>query len=142
MQRRYPDQPLLAVGAVVFDRGRVLLVKRGQPPAAGQWSIPGGSVRLGETLQEAAEREMLEETGLLVRAGEPVHTFDVVQRDSWGRVLYHYVIVDLEAVYTGGVPEAGSDVLDCRWVGPGELGELEVNPETVLLLRKRYAINA
>jgi ADP-ribose pyrophosphatase len=138
MRARYPDRPQLAVGAVVLDRGRVLLVQRGQPPAEGQWSIPGGSVMLGETLQEAAERELLEETGVVVQAGEPVWTFDVVERDSAGRVIYHYVIVDLEAAYLGGLPAAGSDVLDCRWVSPEELGSLAVNPATWRLLRQRY----
>ena len=93
----YPDAPRVAVGAVVIHRDKVLLVLRNQAPAKGLWAIPGGSVELGETLKTAAEREVLEETGLRVRAGEVVYTFDAIQCDPEGRVQYHYVIIDLLA---------------------------------------------
>ena len=78
----YPAQPALAVGAIVFKDQQVLLVKRGKPPAKGMWAIPGGSVELGETLKQAAEREVLEETGIRIKAGEPVHSFEVIEHDE------------------------------------------------------------
>ncbi len=135
---RYPDAPRVAVGAVVFREGRVLLVRRGNPPARGDWAIPGGSVALGETLGEAAEREIKEETGITIRAGEPVFTFDAVERDPDGRVRYHYVIVDLAAEYISGSPCPGDDAAEVRWAAPEDLADLPVNPETLRLLRERF----
>ena len=134
----YPDRPRVAVGAIVFKEDAVLLVQRGQPPAEGTWAIPGGSVVVGETLQQAAEREILEETGVLIRAGEPVYTFDVIERDEQGRVRFHYVIVDLSAEHVGGTPRAASDVADARWISAAELPRLKVSPRTWALLRERY----
>ena len=138
IQARYPDAPRVAVGAVVFRRGRVLLVKRGRPPAEGDWAIPGGGVDLGETLQAAAEREVLEETGVAVRAGEPVFTFDAVDRDDAGRVRFHYVIVDLAAEYVAGEPRPGDDAADARWVGPDDIKNLPVNRVTRQLLARQF----
>lgn len=134
----YPHQPVVAVGAVVFREGAVLLVKRGKPPNQGQWAIPGGSVHLGETLQAAAEREILEETGLTVRAGEPVLTFESIQPDDQGRVAYHYVIIDLEAVYVAGEPEAADDAADARWVTADDMQNLEVAAATRTFLKEQY----
>ena len=93
----YPDAPRLAVGVVVIYEQKVLLVLRGKPPGKGTWAMPGGSVELGETLKQAAEREVLEETGLSVTAGEICYTFETIQRDDQAQVVYHYVIIDLLA---------------------------------------------
>jgi len=134
----YPDCPRVAVGAIVFDQGRVLLVRRGKPPSPNVWAFPGGSVNLGESLEEAAEREIREETGLRVRAGKPVYTFDVIDRDDQGRVRFHYVIVDLQADLLDGEIRAGDDALDARWVSPQQLGELEVNRRTLRVLSRLY----
>jgi len=134
----YPARPRPAVGAVVFKDGAVLLVKRGKAPACGMWAIPGGSVHLGETLQAAAEREILEETGVVIRAGEPVLVFDTIQRDEKGVVQFHYVIVDLAAEYIGGDPKAADDAADARWVRSDELPGLDVNPATLKLLSGKY----
>jgi len=134
----YPDHPRLAVGAVVFKEGRVLLVRRGHPPAAGQWAIPGGNVKLGETLQQAAEREIREETGIVIAAGEPLYTFEIIDRDEKGGVRFHYVIVDLNADYVSGRPRAGDDALAVRWVAAQELPRLKVNPRTLDLLATRF----
>lgn len=132
----YPDRPRLAVGALVIHDQRVLLVKRGKPPAHGQWAIPGGSVELGETLQAAAEREILEETGVRVQAKAVIYTFEHISRDENGRPRFHYVIVDLAAEYVGGVPVACDDVTDVCWVSTLEVADLNVNPNTLELLRK------
>jgi 8-oxo-dGTP diphosphatase len=134
----YPDRPCVAVGAIVFKQDAVLLVQRGQPPAEGYWAIPGGSALIGETLQQAAEREILEETGVVIRAAEPVYTFDVIEKDSEGRVRFHYVIVDLAAEYVSGTPRPGSDAVDARWVSAAELRRLRVSAKTMRLLADRF----
>jgi len=134
----YPCNPLVAVGAVVFKNNCVLLVRRGQAPSEDIWAIPGGSVEIGETLQEAAEREILEETGVKIRAGKPVYTFDVIDRDEDGKIRFHYVIIDLAADYVGGEPAAGDDAAEARWVSDDEINELEVSPPTLNLLKSRF----
>lgn len=139
---QYPNLPRVAVGAVVFKDERVLLVRRGKAPARGQWAIPGGSVRLGETLQAAAEREIREETGIRIVAGKPVYTFDVVDRDGENRIRYHYVIVDLEAVYQGGAIRPGDDALEARWVAAHELKGLAVSRPTLQLLRRHFGFGS
>ena len=132
----YPDVPIVAVGAIVVSDSRILLVRRGRPPSEGLWAIPGGRVEVGETLQEAAEREIMEETGLTIRARDPIHIFDVILRDEDGRVRFHYVIVDLLADYISGTLNPGDDACEARWVTPGELEELSVNPTTLDVLKK------
>ena len=136
--RNYPDAPRPAVGAVVFKGDAVLLVQRANPPSQGMWAIPGGRVRLGETLQEAAEREIFEETGVVIRANAPVLAFDVIQEDDRGAVKYHYVIVDLAADYVSGDPRAGDDAADARWITAGELAKIKVNPATRKLLAEKF----
>lgn len=134
----YPDLPRAAVGAVVFNHGHVLLVRRGKPPAHGQWAIPGGSIRLGERFRAAAEREILEETGIVIRAGDPVYTFDVVEKDAAGKVRFHYVIVDVAAEFVRGTIRPGDDALEARWVSASEIKELEVNIRTRRLLSEKF----
>lgn len=134
--REYPDAPRVAVGAIMLKDDRVLLVKRGHPPNEGLWAIPGGRVELGETLQAAAEREIKEETGLTIRAGEPVYTFDVILRDDAGRIRFHYVIVDLLADYVSGELNPGDDAREVRWVAPGDLKELAASQRTLDALKR------
>jgi len=129
-----PSSPQIGVGAVVFKDKKVLLVKRARPPAEGLWAIPGGRLKLGETLQQAAEREILEETGIVIRATKPIYTFDVIERDEAGRIQFHYVIVDLEAEYISGEPKAGDDAHEARWIAPDELSSLPVSDKTLELL--------
>ena len=134
--RNYPAGPVPAVGAVVIHEGTVLLVRRARAPARGVWAVPGGRVELGETLAEAAEREVREETGVSVRAGEPIWSFDSVIRDAEGRVSFHYVIVDLLAEYIEGEPRARDDALEARWVRPEDFPGLLVSRPTLDLLAR------
>jgi ADP-ribose pyrophosphatase len=138
--RGYPHSPRVAVGAVVWHAERVLLVRRGKAPADGQWAIPGGCVELGESLPQAAEREILEETGIRIAAGEPVYVFDMIERDETGTVRFHYVIVDLAARYLGGRVRAGDDACEARWVSASELKDLNVSPPTRQLLTRQLAL--
>lgn len=139
-KKEYPDAPRVAVGAIVIHHQQVLLVLRGQPPSQGLWAIPGGSVELGETLQQAAEREIREETGLLIRAGEPVYIFDTVQRDDEGRVRFHYVIVDVlaEPIDPTQPLRPADDARDARWFSLAEINSAAwpVAPPTRMLMNK------
>ena len=126
------------MGAVVFKEGRVLLVLRGKPPAEKQWSIPGGCVELGETLQEAAEREIAEEAGIIIQAKKPIYTFDVIERDENGDIRFHYVIVDLAAAYVSGELSAGDDAVAVSWVSLKDLNNRSVSDATRKLLAQCY----
>jgi 8-oxo-dGTP diphosphatase len=125
--REYPDAPRVGVGAVILDGDRVLLVKRGQPPSQGKWSIPGGLVHLGERIEDAVRREVQEECGVPVRVLGPCGVIDRVRLEPTNggespRVHYHYVIIDYVASVESGVPRAGSDAAEVRWVPIRELG--------------------
>lgn len=133
-----PATPQVGVGAVVFHNGAVLLVERRNPPCANEWAIPGGKVRLGETLQQAAEREILEETGIRIKASEPVYAFDLIEKDTGGNVQWHYAIIDLEAEYLGGEVRAGDDAVAAAWFRPEQLAEITVNATTRQMLRTRF----
>jgi ADP-ribose pyrophosphatase len=126
----YPDHPRVAVGAIVIKEGRVLLVKRNKPPGEGLWAIPGGRVELGETLQQAAEREIKEETGLTIQASDIVYTFEVIETDDAGRPRFHYVIVDLTAEYVEGELSPSDDASEARWVSSQELESLPLSQAT------------
>jgi len=132
----------VAVGAVVFKDDKVLLVRRGRAPAMGLWAIPGGSMELGETLQAAAEREIFEETGITIRAGAPVFTFDVIERDDAGRIRFHYVIVDMLADYIGGALRCGDDAVEARWVSAHALNRLNLSSRTRQLLKERFGFGS
>ena len=115
---------------------RVLLVKRNKEPSKGQWAIPGGSVRLGETLRAAVEREIQEESGLIVKARDPMFTFDVIERDDKGQIRFHYVIIDFTADLVGGDLLASDDADDARWFSPGEIEQEKVNENTRKFLKR------
>ena len=119
--RKYPDRPYVGVGAVILQDGKVLIVKRKYDPLAGQWSLPGGGVELGETLEDSVVREMLEETGLEIEVGPVIEVFDRITRDSNGEVRYHFVLVDYLCWPVGGELHASSDVEDARFVDPADL---------------------
>ena len=124
---RYPQVPRVAVGAIVIKDSAVLLVKRGKAPSKDKWAIPGGTIELGETLQQAAEREILEETGIRIRALKAVHTFDFIERDKQDGIRFHYVIVDLEANYLSGTIKPGDDAAKAAWIPFTDLKALEMN---------------
>ncbi len=130
------EAPQVAVGAIVINDEKILLVKRNKAPHKNLWAIPGGSVEPGETLQEATEREIREETGLTIRAKEPVYTFDLIERDEKGAVRFHYVIVDLSADYISGDLQPADDALDARWFSSAELEHLPMPESTRNLLQK------
>jgi 8-oxo-dGTP diphosphatase len=138
MKRDYPDRPIVGVGAVIIDQGRVLLVKRGSPPLLGEWSLPGGVVELGETLRAAAERESLEETGLLVKAGEVIEVLDRIIPGRDGAPQYHYVLIDFLCTVQGGELCAGGDAADVRWAKENELAEYKLEQPAVEVIRKAF----
>ena len=145
MQREYPQQPLVGVGAVIVEDGRVLLIKRGKAPLLGEWSIPGGMLELGETLRQGAEREALEETGLVVRATDLLGVFDRVVPDSivsdpatpneQKRMLYHYVLIDFLCQRISGNVIAAGDAADARWFQPDEVAALRLAADTAEVVR-------
>jgi ADP-ribose pyrophosphatase len=128
VKRRYPDAPVASVGVVVVRQGRVLLAQRGQPPSEGLWAFPGGGVELGETLEDAAAREVLEECGIQIRAARPFTVVDRIFRDAGGSVEYHYVIVDMLAEWVDGELRAATDVRQARWFSAEELRALPLTP--------------
>jgi 8-oxo-dGTP diphosphatase len=136
MAKEYPRAPVVGVGGVIVQDGRAVIVRRGQEPRKGEWSLPGGVVELGESLIDATRREMNEETGLDVDVGELVEIFDRVHRDAEGRVRYHFVIADYLCTPIGGTLLAGSDATDARWVSIDEIDEYVTNPHAAAVLRR------
>ncbi len=115
-QRLYPSRPIVGVGGVIVEGDRVVLIKRRFEPLAGRWSLPGGTLEVGEPLEVGVARELFEETGLVVRVGPVVEVFDRILRDEEGRVKYHFVLVDYLCLPVGGTLEAGDDVSEAEWV--------------------------
>ena len=136
MKRDYPERPLIGVGAVIVDGGRVVVVRRGHEPLKGEWSIPGGVLEIGETLRAGAAREALEETGLVVEAGEVLEVLDRIVRDSEERIQFHYVLIDFLCRPTGGELRAGGDAEEARWIAAGELDSFAIADSAAAVLRK------
>lgn len=136
LSRDYPSRPVVGVGAVVWRDGRVLLIRRGKPPLAGQWSLPGGAQELGETVEEAARREVREETGLELTRVELLTVVDSITRDAQGAVRWHYTLVDVVAEAAAGVPRPGGDAAEVGWFDPDRLDELGLWTETVRVIRR------
>ena len=130
MKREYPESPLVGVGAVIVEQNRVLLIRRGQPPLLGEWSLPGGVLECGETLREAVAREAREETGLVVEIGEMLGVYERLIQGDEGRMRYHYVLIDFLCRPVAGDLNAGSDAADVRWFTRDELPVLKLADDT------------
>ncbi len=152
-RREFPDAPIVGVGAVVLDGHRVLVVRRGQEPLKGEWSIPGGALELGETLAEGVCREVAEETGLQVQVAGIVEVLDRIvfedgQAEGQGvnrRVRYHYVLIDFLCIPVGGTLSAGTDASDARWLSHEELNSHSIyrlQPATAAVIEKGFRMAA
>lgn len=139
MKREYPESPLVGVGAVIVAEGRALLIRRGQAPLLGQWSLPGGVLECGEALRDAVVREALEETGLVVEVGDMLGVYERVIRADDGRVRYHYVLIDFLCRAVGGDLKAGSDAAEVGWFRREELPSLKLAYDADDVVRKGLA---
>ncbi len=138
--RRYPPRPVVGVGAVIVDEGRVVLIKRKYEPLAGQWSLPGGTLEIGESLEAGVAREMREETGLEVAVGPVVDVFDRILLDTDGRVRYHFVLIDYLCRPIGGSLVAGSDVADAVLADPGALAPFRLTPKAISVIDRALTL--
>ena len=136
MSRDYPDRPFVGVGAVIVQDGRVVLIRRRYEPLAGRWSLPGGIVEIGESLEGCVVREMREETGLDVEVGPVIEVFDRITRDGNGRVRYHYVLVDYLCWPVGGALAAGSDAAAAALVHPSDLGTYDLTAKATAVVAR------
>lgn len=142
MTRAYPSRPLVGVGALIFRGGAALLVKRAKEPGRGQWSIPGGAVKVGESLSEGLAREIAEEVGLQAEIGPLVEVVERIFRDEAGQVAYHYVLLDYLCFAPSGEPKPGSDVSAAQFVPPERWAELDLPAVTLKVLQKAQALAA
>ena len=136
--RRYPKRPILGVGAIIIESGRVLLVERGREPMKGYWSLPGGALEVGESLAQAVRRETLEETGLEIEPISVVEIFERITRDAVGLAEYHFVLVDYLCRVTGGELKAGDDVSSAQWVERGCLGQYRITEATLPVIERAF----
>jgi 8-oxo-dGTP diphosphatase len=139
-QRLYPARPIVGVGAVVVADAHVLLIKRKYEPLALRWSLPGGGLEVGEPLEAGVARELLEETGLVVRVGPVIEVFDRILRDDEGRVKYHFVLVDYLCVPVGGSLQAGDDVSDAVWVHFDALAPYQLTDKALEIIARARAM--
>lgn len=138
--REYPARPICGAGVVVRKDDTVLLIQRGRAPRLGEWGLPGGAVELGESLREAARREVREECRIEIEVGPVIDAVDVMQRDDSGRLQFHYIVVDFVATYVSGDLRAASDVTDARWVARSDLEGYTLNPKTREVIAKAFAV--
>lgn len=138
-RREYRARPLVGVGAVVLSASGVVLIKRGKPPRAGSWSLPGGAQKLGETVAEAAHREILEETGLDTEVVGLIDVVDSISHSDDGRIQYHYTLVDMLAVAPAdATPQFGADAADAIWVPVDKLDDYALWSETIRIIKKAH----
>ncbi len=143
-RREYPERPVVGVGGVLIEQGRILLIRRGGEPLKGQWSIPGGTLETGETLEEGTRREMAEETGLSVRVVELIEVFERIFREPGEesrRPRYHFIILDYLCERISGQARAGSDVTDIAWAAENDLERYQLTPTATRIARKAFAMS-
>jgi 8-oxo-dGTP diphosphatase len=138
MNRHYPERPYAGVGAIIFRGEEVLLVKRGNPPALNKWSVPGGLIELGESVESSVKREVLEEVGLDVKVIDLVALLDRIILDREDRIEYHYILLDFLCEITGGSMEAGTDAADCRFVALADLCRYDLTTGTEEVIRRAF----
>lgn len=136
--RRYPKRPMLGVGALIFEQDRILMAERGGEPLKGWWSIPGGLVEIGESLDAAIRREVREETGLDVRPLGVIEIFERIMRDSQGAAEYHYVLIDYLCRVENGTARAGDDVSRVEWVRQADLKQFQITEGTLAVIEKGF----
>jgi 8-oxo-dGTP diphosphatase len=136
MKREYPEAPIAGVGVVVVKEDKVLLVRRGKEPGRGRWGLPGGAVELGETVAQAAEREVDEECGIEIEIRDVIEVIDRIIPDDDGQIRYHYILIDLLAEHCRGDPIASSDAAEVSWALEKELDQLELSQATRRVIRK------
>lgn len=136
--RVYPAKPLVGVGATVFRNDQVLLIRRGNPPLYGDWSLPGGRVEEGEDLKKALRREVREECSIDIKVGDLITEFEYIERDEEERVKYHYVVFDFKARYVSGKLVRASDALEVRWVPLEQLKEFDLTDKVREVIEKGY----
>jgi 8-oxo-dGTP diphosphatase len=137
-ERRYPKRPLVGVGAIIFRRDRILMAQRGKQPLKGWWSLPGGALELGESLEDAVRREVLEETGLEVVPIKLFEVFERIMRDADGAPEYHYILIDYVCRVTGGVLFPGDDVCAVDWVRRRDLASLQITEGTLAVIERAF----
>jgi ADP-ribose pyrophosphatase YjhB (NUDIX family) len=146
--REYPERPVVGIGGVIIDHRRTLLIRRGSEPLRGEWSIPGGTLELGESLLEGVARELLEETGIVVRVLDLIEVFDriysgdgTIAAEVQKKPRFHYVIVDYLCERIGGEPRAGSDVTDVTFAREDELAKYHLTETATRILQKAFAMD-
>ena len=137
--REYPERPFVGVGVVVLRGDEVLLVQRGKAPNKGQWSIPGGKQRLGETVMQAVHRELLEETGVKIKQAALLDVVDVIMQDDNGKIQYHYTLVDYQAEWLSGEGRSGDDADAVKWVSFDELNSVGLLDKTRDIILKAFS---
>jgi 8-oxo-dGTP diphosphatase len=140
VRREYPERPLVGVGGVVIADGRALLIRRRSPPLEGEWSIPGGMLEVGETIEEGVRRELAEETGLEVRVLDFIEVFERIFPDQDGRTKYHFVILDYLCAVESGEARAASDVSDVAWARADELAPYSLTTTATRVIERAFAM--
>jgi len=138
----YPVSPIPAVAVMVMRGDEILMIKRGKEPRKGTWTVPGGSIELGETLAMAARREVMEETGVRIEPGAAFTAIDAIYNDGSGGLKFHYIIIYIEARYLGGTPRAGDDAADVKWVKTDTIrqGFSHAEPGTLRIITGRLRL--
>jgi ADP-ribose pyrophosphatase YjhB (NUDIX family) len=136
--RRYPQRPIIGVGALILKRDRILMAQRGKEPSMGSWSLPGGALETGESLADGVRREVREETGLDIRTLGVLEIFERIMRDASGAPEYHYVLIDYMCRMVGGTLAPGDDVCAVEWVRRRDLPQLEITEGTLAVIEKAF----